>query len=91
MLAHAHIVSSKESMNQLSLMRLGVKLGLLEKLDTSVLGELFLLSQPAHLQQFVGKKLTVEERDIHRSDLLRGHLSKVKGLKIPSSQGKPDK
>ncbi len=84
-LAHAHIVSSKESMNQLSLMRLGVKLGLFEKLDTSVLDELFLLSQPAHLQQLVGKKLTVEERDTHRSDLLRGHLSKVKGLKIPSS------
>ena len=84
-LAHAHIVSSKESMNQLSLMRLGVKLGLFEKLDTSVLDELFLLSQPAHLQQLVGKKLTVEERDTNRSDLLRGHLSKVKGLKIPSS------
>ena len=83
-LAHAHIVSSKESMNQLSLMRLGVKLGLFEKLDTSVLDELFLLSQPAHLQQFMGKKLSGEERDVHRSDLLRGHLSNVKGLKIPS-------
>ena len=84
-LAHAHIVSSKESMNQLSLMRLGVKLGLFEKLETPVLDELFLLSQPAHLQQFMGKKLSGEERDIHRANLLRGHLSKVKGLKIPSS------
>ena len=84
-LAHAHIVSSKESMNQLSLMRLGVKLGLFEKLETPVLDELFLLSQPAHLQQFVGEKLSGEERDIHRANLLRGHLSKVKGLKIPSS------
>ena len=84
-LAHAHIVSSKESMNQLSLMRLGVKLGLFEKLETPVLDELFLLSQPAHLQQFVGEKLSGEERDIHRAKLLRGHLSKVKGLKIPSS------
>jgi protein arginine kinase len=82
-LAHAHIVSSKESMNQLSLMRLGVKLDLFEKLDTSVLDELFLLSQPAHLQQMVGEKLTGEERDVHRSDLLRGHLAKVKGLKLP--------
>jgi len=84
-LAHAHIVSSKESMNQLSLMRLGVKLGLFEKLETPVLDELFLLSQPAHLQQFVGEKLSGEERDIHRAALLRGHLSKVKGLKFPSS------
>jgi|TARA_B100001971_G_C18213746_1_gene552455 protein arginine kinase len=84
-LAHAHIVDSKHSMNQLSLMRLGVKLGLFEKLDAPMLGKLFLLSQPAHLQQFVGKKMTGEERDIHRSDLLRGHLSKVKGLNIPNS------
>ena len=84
-LAHAHIVSSKESMNQLSLMRLGVKLGLFENLETPVLDALFLLSQPAHMQQFVGEKLSGEERDIHRADLLRGHLSKVKGLKIPSS------
>jgi len=84
-LAHAHILTSKETMNQLSLMRLAVKLGLFEKLETPVLDELFLLSQPAHLQQFMGKKLSGEERDIHRANLLRGHLSKVKGLKIPSS------
>jgi protein arginine kinase len=84
-LAHARIVSSKESMNQLSLMRLGVQLGLFANLETSVLDELFLLSQPAHLQQFMGKKLTVDERDTYRSDLLRSHLSKVKGIKIPNS------
>ena len=82
-LANAHIVASKESMNQLSLLRLGVNLGLFEKLESDVLDELFLLSQPAHLQQLVGEKLSGEERDVHRADLLRGRLAKIKGLKLP--------
>lgn len=82
-LANAHIVASKESMNQLSLLRLGVNLGLFEKLESDVLDELFLMSQPAHLQQLVGEKLSGEERDVHRADLLRGRLAKIKGLKLP--------
>ena len=82
-LAHAHIVSSKETMNQLSLLRLGVKLELFKGLTTPMLDELFLLSQPAHMQELVGEKLSGEERDLHRADLLRKHLAKVKGLKLP--------
>jgi hypothetical protein len=31
----------------------------------------------------VGEKLSGEERDLHRADLLRKHLGKVKGLKLP--------
>ena len=81
-LAHAHIVSSKETMNQLSLLRLGVKLELFKGLTTPMLDELFLLSQPAHMQEMVGEKLSGEERDLHRADLLRKHLGKVKGLKL---------
>jgi len=81
-LAHAHIVSSKETMNQLSLMRLGSKLDLFEGLETTVLDELFLLSQPAHLQQMVGEKLSGEERDVRRADLLRRSLAGVQGLKL---------
>ena len=81
-LANAHIVSSKESMNQLSLIRLGVKLGMFDDLKTSVVDELFLITQPAHLQQLVGEKLSGEERDVHRADLLRSRLSGVQGPKV---------
>jgi protein arginine kinase len=81
-LANAHIVSSKESMNQLSLIRLGVKLGMFEGLDVAVVDELFLATQPAHLQQLVGEKLSGEARDVHRADLLRSRLSGVKGMQF---------
>ena len=81
-LANAHIVSSKESMNQLSLIRLGVKLGMFEDLDVAVVDGLFLATQPAHLQQLVGGELSGEERDVHRADLLRSRLSGVKGVQF---------
>jgi protein arginine kinase len=81
-LANAHIVSSKESMNQLSLIRLGVKLGMFEDLEASVVDELFLVTQPAHLQQLVGEKLSGEERDVQRADLLRSRLSGMQGPKV---------
>ena len=81
-LANVHIVSSKESMNQLSLIRLGVKLGMFEDLETSVVDELFLVTQPAHLQQLVGEKLSGEERDVQRADLLRSRLSGLQGPKV---------
>ncbi|MEC8929163.1 MAG: protein arginine kinase [Verrucomicrobiota bacterium] len=82
-LRHAHIVNSKEAMNQLSLLRLGVDLGLVPGKNKGELDELFILSQPAHLQKFVGEKLSGEERDVHRAELLRARLGNLKGLKLP--------
>ena len=82
-LANAHIVSSKESMNQLSLIRLGVKLGMVKDVDVSMIDELFLVSQPAHLQHQIGEKLAGEERDVHRADLLRQKLSGIGGIQLP--------
>ena len=81
-IANAHIVSSKESMNQLSLIRLGVKLGMFQDLDVAVVDELFLVTQPAHLQQLVGEKMSGEERDVRRADLLRSRLEGIKGVQL---------
>ena len=81
-IANAHIVSSKESMNQLSLIRLGVKLGMFQDLDVAAVDELFLVTQPAHLQQLVGEKLSGEERDVRRADLLRSRLEGIKGVQL---------
>ena len=38
--------------------------------------------RPAHLQQMVGEKLSGEERDVQRADLLRLSLSSVQGRKL---------
>jgi protein arginine kinase len=76
-LAHAHSISSKETMNLLSLMRLGVDLGHFQNLDRDLVDELFLVTQPAHLQKGATDKLNAEERDILRADMLRQMLAHV--------------
>src|SRR6266702_1430865 len=73
-LANAHSISSKETMNLLSLMRLGVDLGLFPDLERWLVDELFIMTQPAHLQRRYSEKLGAEERDLLRADMLRERL-----------------
>ncbi len=76
-LANAHSITSKETMNLLSLMRLGIDLGLFPGVDRAIVDELFVLTQPAHLQKQHSEKLSAEERDFLRSDMVRDRLSTV--------------
>jgi len=76
-LANAHSISSKETMNLLSLMRLGVDAGLFPGVDRSLVDELFILTQPAHLQKQHSEKLSAEERDLLRADMVRERLKQV--------------
>jgi protein arginine kinase len=96
-LANAHSISSKETMNLLSLMRLGMDLGLFPGGDRSLTDELFVLTQPAHLQKQHSEKLSAEERDLLRADMVRDHLRNLsRPVDKPTSLGggkldKPDK
>jgi len=76
-LANAHSISSKETMNLLSLLRLGVDLELFPGVERALVDELFLITQPAHLQKMHAGKLSAEERDVLRADLLRERLKHV--------------
>jgi protein arginine kinase len=76
-LANAHSISSKETMNLLSLMRLGLDLELFPGADRSLVDELFILTQPAHLQKQHSEKLAAEERDLLRADMVRERLRPV--------------
>jgi protein arginine kinase len=76
-LANAHSISSKETMNLLSLMRLGVDVGLFPGAERSLVDELFILTQPAHLQKQFSDKLSAEERDLLRADMVRERLKNV--------------
>ena len=67
-----------EVMNLLSLLRLGVDFGMFNGIDRMVIDELFLSTQPAHLQQQHTGKLGAEERDVLRATMLRNRLKKVK-------------
>ena len=82
-LANAHTITSKETMNLLSLLRLGGELGLFTKLDRSLTDEMFLLTQPAHLQQQHTEKLGAEERDILRATMLRTRLRAIPRPQAP--------
>lgn len=70
----ARIITSDETTRLLSLIRLGVDMGIITDIDRKTLNELFIFTQPAHLQKLSGKKLSPGERDIKRADLIREKL-----------------
>lgn len=73
-LENAHIISSNETIDLLSMVRLGIDVGLIKEIDKKLINELFILTQPAHLQKISGKKLSPTERDARRAELLREKL-----------------
>ena len=83
-LSHAHAISSKEALNLLSLLRLGVDLDLLPAENRATVDDLFMVAQPAHVQRTAERKLTAEERDSYRADLIRDRLKAV-----PRPSGEP--
>jgi protein arginine kinase len=76
-LRHAHILSSKEALNLLSLLRLGADLDIIPHCDRGLLDMLLLEIQPAHLQLQAERELTPEERDIMRAEITRLRLQSL--------------
>lgn len=76
-LRSAHIISSQETIELLSLVRLGSDLKIIKDMDRRVINELFILTQPAHLQKLEGKRLSSQERDLKRAELIRNKLKVV--------------
>lgn len=75
----ARFIASSEATQLLSLLQLGIQMGLIEApLSKQDLNTLFLLIQPAHLQKMTGKILNATERDTRRAELIRERLAKVK-------------
>jgi len=70
----ARIISSQETIELLSMLRLGCDLNLIKSIDRRVVNELFIITQPAHLQKLKDKKLTSQERDLERAQIIREKL-----------------
>jgi protein arginine kinase len=85
-LANSHSISSKETMNLLSLFRLGIDMKLFPGSRPALTEELFIITQPAHLQNTRAGKLSAEKRDILRANLLRDRLMKVNRPKTPNNE-----
>lgn len=73
-LIYARTISSEETMKHLSHVRLGIHLGRIKDVDVRTINELFLLTQPAHLQKIHGSRLSGEQRSAVRAELIRKKL-----------------
>src|ERR1700742_5151496 len=62
-LTYAHAMASKEALNLLSIIKLGMDLGAFPEDRRLQIDELFIETQPAHLQKSSQQKLNAEERD----------------------------
>lgn len=74
-LKSARIISSQETIELLSMVRLGSDLGMVRDINRSRINELFIITQPAHLQKIENKKLSSEERDLKRAEIIRSRLN----------------
>ena len=74
-LKNAKLISSHEAMFLLSNLRMGVNMGRIKEIPIETINELFLLTQPAHLQMNKGQSLDTEQRDILRAETLRAKLN----------------
>jgi len=71
----AQTISSEETMHLLSSVRMGINLGLIDDLAIATVNELFIQTQPSHLQKIQGTELGVEERNVARASYLRSRLA----------------
>ncbi|MBW7904084.1 MAG: protein arginine kinase [Phycisphaerae bacterium] len=75
LLRSARVISSNEALQCLSHVRMGLHVGRLHSVDLRTVNELFLQTQPAHLQKLQGERLSGEQRSVARADLIRARLS----------------
>lgn len=74
-LKSAQSISSEETMHLLSSVRMGVNLGLIDDLPIPTVNELFIHTQPAHLQKLRRSQLDSADRNVARASYLRQRLS----------------
>jgi protein arginine kinase len=81
-LKNARIITSSETTNLMSTVRFGVNLGILTDIKINTVNEIFIMSQPAHLQKLENKILTSDQRDMKRADLIREKLKENPSARI---------
>jgi protein arginine kinase len=74
-LRFARLITTEDTLNFLSHLRLGVNLGRVTDIDLKTINELFLLTQPAHLMKMLGKKLDGDNRRLARANYIRQRLT----------------
>ncbi len=83
-LRYSRLLSSQEAIGVLSAVRFANTLGMGNVPPVSVLNELLIRCQPAHLQKATGREMTSEERNGTRARMMREALEALEG---PQAQG----
>ena len=78
LLKTAVLLDSKECLNLLSNVRMGVEMGIIKDVSRVVLNSLLVEIQPANLQQIFGKELSNKEKSFNRANLVRERMNKNK-------------
>ncbi len=73
-LSNARLLGKEETLYLLSYVRLGVSLKRIDDIPMHTLNELYLLTQPAHLQKIAGERLSGPQRRELRANFVRQHL-----------------
>ncbi len=73
-LQSARLMSSTEAMQCLSHLRMGLNIGRIKTIDLNTVNDLFIQTQPGHLQKLHGGRLNGEQRSIARAALIRSKL-----------------
>jgi protein arginine kinase len=76
-LRYAWVITSKEALNLLSMLRLGIDLNCLPESGRPVIDMLLMQIQPNHLQIEAKSKLSAEKRDILRAEIMRRQLNSL--------------
>jgi protein arginine kinase len=76
-LQNGYLLNSGEAMNLLSLIRLGIDLGVFADSQRAVVDRLFIECQPGHIQHGHKKAAEAGQRDVLRGELLRAEFAKV--------------
>lgn len=77
-LQNAQTITSEETMHLLSSVRMGINLGLVPGIEMPTVNELFIHTQPAHLQKIRNEALGSSERNVARASYLRQRLTSEK-------------
>lgn len=81
-LQNAQQISSEETMFLLSRVRMGINLGLIGDLEIPQINQLFIRTQPAHLQKIRQTPLDTDQRNVERANYLHRQL-KLDGTADP--------
>lgn len=82
-LQSARTITSEETMHLLSSLRLGINLGLIDGIEIPTINELFIHTQPAHLQKLSGAPMESSDRNAARASHIRLRLAPME----PPSEG----